>query len=416
MSDLLTVRAAQDRMIDGFQPRPAEIVPLLSAFHRVLASDIFATQDLPPFSNSSMDGYAVKSADLAAAQPNAPVKLRVVAQIPAGSVAEQGISSGETARIMTGAPIPDGADAVVPLEEIQLENIAGVEMVVFSHPTTPGSSIRPRGLDLHAGDPVLAAGSRLRAQDIGLLASLGLATAPVRPQPRIALFSSGDELVQPGNPLGPGQIYDSNAFVLSGLLADEGAEVIHLGTARDDPADVERLLDRALDRQVDAIVTSGGVSVGAFDFVRGAIEKHGDLAFWRVNMRPGKPLAFGSYKSIPLIGLPGNPVSAYVGCAVFILPVVRKLLGLPPLARTLIPVVLAHEVESDGRESYLRVKITDDNGKWVASFPSHQGSGNLFSLVRANALLILPIGVKSLPAGALAFAWKPGAGSGDDSE
>jgi molybdopterin molybdotransferase len=416
MTELLSVREAQERILAAFTPRPSEMVPLVSANHRILAADLPAPQDLPPFANSSMDGYAVRSADLAHSSAEAPVALQVVAEIPAGSISSRAISNGEAARIMTGAPVPSGADAVVPLEEVQLETARGVDSVRFYRPVEPGASIRARGSDLHAGDRVLPAGHRLRPQDIGMIAALGFAEALVFTRPRVALFSSGDELVQPGKPLGPGQIYDSNAFVLSALLEDEGTEVIRLGTARDDPADVERLLDKALDQRVDAIVTSGGVSVGAYDFVRGAIEKHGRLGFWRVNMRPGKPLAFGAYKGIPLIGLPGNPVSAYVGCTVFVLPVVRKLSGLPPLERKLVPVILADAVESDGRESYLRVKVEKNGDNWVARFPTHQGSGNLFSLVQANALLFVPNGVKSLPAGARAFAWIPGAYSDSDME
>jgi molybdopterin molybdotransferase len=413
MPELLTVREAQERILSVFSPRPVEMVPLLSAFHRVLAQDVRATQDLPPFTNSSMDGYAVRSADLTEASPQSPRTLRIVAEIPAGTVSNHVLSAGETARIMTGASVPEGADAVVPLENIQLDATGTVEQAIFSQPSAHGDSIRPRGMDLRAGDIVLTAGRRLQPPDIGLLASLGMAEVSVSSRPRIALFSSGDELIQPGLPLGPGQIYDSNAFVLTGLLADAGAEVVHLGTARDDPGDVERLLDLALAYDVDAIITSGGVSVGAYDFVRGVIQKQGELGFWRVNMRPGKPLAFGSYKGIPLIGLPGNPVSAYVGCAVFVLPVVRKLSALPPLERTLVPVFLAEGLESDGRESYLRVKVESVGEKRIARLPSHQGSGNLISLVRANALLILPIGVKSLPAGSQAFAWVPTAESGD---
>jgi molybdopterin molybdotransferase len=314
---------------------------------------------------------------------------------------------------MTGAPLPAGADAVVPLEEIRIQIVGGRESIAFGHPVAPGSSTRPRGMDLRAGDLVLRSGRRLRAPDVGLLASLGYSTATVHTSPRVALFSSGDELVQPGLPLGPGQIYDSNAFVLYGLLSAEGADVIRLGTARDDPREVETLLDRALDQQVDLIITSGGVSVGAYDFVRGVIEKQGALDFWRVNMRPGKPLAFGTYKGIPLLGLPGNPVSAYVGCAVFGLPVVRKLSGLPPNERRLLHVTMTDAVESDGRESYLRVLVERTENELVARFPTHQGSGNLASLSRSNALLILPIGVKSLPAGSQAVAWVPAMEAGD---
>jgi len=251
----------------------------------------------------------------------------------------------------------------------------------------------------------LEKGRKLLPQDVGILASIGLARIPVFRRPRVALFSSGDELVPPGEPLGPGQIYDSNGFVLAAMLERAGAEILRLPTAPDDPEQIENTLNRAVSEKVDLIVTSAGVSVGAFDFVRQVIEAHGQLDFWRVNMRPGKPLAFGSFSGVPLIGLPGNPVSAFVGCRVFVVPVIDRLSGRERGFSHRRKAVLGEPIESDGRESYLRATVQYPDGKPTAILTGHQGSGNLYSLVQANALLIVPSGVKSLPSGAEVEIW-----------
>jgi molybdopterin molybdotransferase len=252
---------------------------------------------------------------------------------------------------------------------------------------------------------LLLPGRQLQPQDVGLLAAIGRTTVSVYRKPRVALFSSGDELVQPGDPLGAGQIYDSNQFVLAALLESAGAEVLRLGVARDDPQAVYEILHKASGQGIDLIVTSAGVSVGAFDFIRQVIQNHGHLALWRVNMRPGKPLAFGSFEDVLLIGLPGNPVSAYVGCQVFVLPVLHKLAGRPQVTRRRARARLAHSIESDGRESYLRATVKEEHDQLVAALTGHQGSGNLYSLVQANALLIVPSGVKSLPSDSEVELW-----------
>jgi molybdopterin molybdotransferase len=408
LSGLLTVQEAQQRILENFQPRQPEDCIFSHAHGRVLASPISAPQDSPLFTNSSMDGYAVRSIDCLEAAPHRPVLLEIIEDIPAGKIPTRAINQGQASRIMTGAPLPNGADAVIPVEDTATPS--GLEgslpsSITILKKASPGQYVRQRGMDFEIGQPILPAGRRLNPQDIGMVASLGLKRIPVYPRPRIALFSSGDELVLPGAPLGPGQIYDSNQFVLGGLLKEEGADVIQLGTARDNQEEVNLLLSRALDANVDLIVTSAGVSVGAYDYVRRVIETYGNLDFWRVNIRPGKPIAFGTFKGIPLIGLPGNPVSAYVGCMVFVLPVVRKLSGLPPFSHRPVKVILDEFVESDGRESYLRAVVYRKEGVLHAKLSGHQGSGNLFSLVLANALLISPSEVKSLPAGSEADAW-----------
>jgi len=402
LAEFLSVNEALRRMLDQFSPLSAETIPISQSNQRALSKPVLATFDFPPFTNSSMDGYAVRAADLNSATPNAPVLLRVVANIPAGAVPGSQLQSGQAARIMTGAPIPDGADAVVPVENTRLAPAA--DAILIAEQAAPGQYIRPRGSDLKAHDLILPAGRALQPQDIGMLATLGLAEISVHRRPRVCLFSSGDELIMPGQPLAPGQVYDANRFFLDGLMSAVGAEVIHLGTAHDDPQDITRILSGAQSAGADLIVTSAGVSVGAYDFVRQVIEENGHLDFWKVNMRPGKPLAFGSFRGIPLVGLPGNPVSAYVGCTLFVLPILRKLSGLTHQTMKSVRVQLNENIESDGRESYLRARIENQDGKLFASLPHHQGSGNLFSLVLANALLIIPSGVKSLSAGSEAEA------------
>ncbi len=404
--NLLSVQEAQERILQKVQPVGQTKFPLEHAARRVLAEDIRAATALPTFDNSSMDGFAVRSQDTSASR----VTLAVVADIAAGASLTTGgvtrLAAGEAARIMTGAPLPPGADAVIPVEETDFSErgagIAAPKAVTIARAVKAGENVRARGTDIRAGEIVLAKRRRLRAQDIGLLAMLGVADVPIYNLPRVALLSSGDELVPVDAPLTEGKIHDSNSYALAAQIAEAGAEVIRLGVAKDERAAVESLLERAVEMDVDMIVTSAGVSVGAFDFVKEVVESKGSLNFWRVNMRPGKPLAFGEYRGIPFVGLPGNPVSAFVTFEVFARGAVEKLAGLETRPRPRTAVRLGETVESDGRESYLRA-VVDEAG--VARLTGHQGSGNLFSLVQANALLIIPAGVKSRPAGSEVEAW-----------
>jgi molybdopterin molybdotransferase len=408
---LLSVDQARERILSHFQPVTTEILPLAGCSRRVLAQDIVATSDLPPFNNSSMDGFAVRAADVVDATSDGPRSLRVVADIPAGSHPTITLASGEAARIMTGAPVPKGADAVVPVEETNFDNRdAGTpapEEVQIFRSAKSGANVRPRGMDLRAGAVVLTKGRILKPQDLGLLAMLGFANVLAFRKPRIALFSSGDELLPVDAPLEEGKIRDSNSYTLAALMEEAGTEVIRLGVAKDNPDSVKELLEQAVDHHVDLILSSAGVSVGAFDFVKQVIESNGKMDFWRVNMRPGKPLAFGAYKSIPFIGLPGNPVSSFVGFEVFVRPTLQRLRGSSDGVRQTVRVLCQEQIDSDGRESYLRAQIREDaeRGNFVASLTGHQGSGNLHSLVKANALLIIPAGVKCVPAGQEVDAW-----------
>lgn len=399
---LLSVDDARARILTALQPVTSTRLALDGAAGRILAEDIHTESDFPHFDNSSMDGFALRASDSAPGQT-----LRVVADIAAGSASLPTLQAGEAARIMTGAPLPPGADAVIPVEETDFTNreagSKAPETVIIQRAAKAGENVRTRGQDLHKGETVLQAGHRLRPQDLGLLAMLGIANVTVCERPRVAILSSGDELVPVDQPLTPGKIHDSNSYALAAQIESTGAEVLRLGSAKDERAAVQGLLDKAVNESADMIITSAGVSVGAFDFVKEVVESNGKLNFWKVNMRPGKPLAFGEYRGIPFIGLPGNPVSAFVTFEVFARPALEKLAGESPRPRATRSVVLAEAIESDGRESYLRAVV--DPATNLARLAGHQGSGNLFSLVQANALLIIPAGVKSRPAGKPVDAW-----------
>ncbi|MGB8212915.1 MAG: gephyrin-like molybdotransferase Glp [Anaerolineales bacterium] len=407
---MLSVSDARTRILANFEPVEATRLPIARAAGHYLAEDITAQVDLPPFDNTSVDGFALRSSDVAAASLASPHTLKVVADIRAGTWSATPLQPGESARIMTGAPLPPGADAVVMVEDtdfnLRLPGVPAPQTVTVYKSLSPGENLRRRGDDLHAGDKVLATGSCLRAQEIGLLAMLGVAQVPVYRTPKVALLSSGDELVPVEATLTPGKIHDANSYILAVLAESAGVELIHLGVASDSEADVRSRLERAVVEKADVIISSAGVSVGAFDYVRSVVESGGELDFWKVDMRPGKPLAFGKYQAIPFFGLPGNPVSAFVGFEVFVRPALEKLSGQISKPRLTEKARLAEPVESDGRESYLRAIVKQEQGHLTARLTGHQGSGNIFSLVQANALLIVPSGVKSLPASSEVEIWR----------
>lgn len=412
---LLSVDEARARILSHFQSVGTETLSLAECARRVLATDVAAQNDLPSFDNSSMDGFALIASDLGDAAPASPRTLKVVADIPAGTSPDVTIVPGQAARIMTGAPMPKGADAVIPVEETDFQDrspgTAAPKTVTIYKALGAGDYVRAQGTDVQTGQPVLHSGHKLRPQDLGLLAMLGIADVPVYRKPRVALLSSGDELVLVGAPLRPGKIRDSNTYTLSALLEGAEVEVLNLGIAIDRRKSVEELLEKAAAQEVDLILSSAGVSVGAFDFIKDVVEAQGELTFWRVNMRPGKPLAFGMFKGIPFIGLPGNPVSAFVGFEVFVRPALERLSGLETVitqngtGRPRVRVRLAEDISSDGRESYLRANVHEEDGILCAYLAGHQGSGNLLSIVQANALLIIPAGVTALTIGEEVDAW-----------
>jgi molybdopterin molybdotransferase len=409
---LLSVKDALTQILADIQPLDIEQVALDNALMRVLAQPIFAPFDLPPFDNSSMDGFAVYANDIKEASTENPILLRVVADIPAGEATHDAIYAGQAARIMTGAVLPQFADAVIPVEDTDFNGrppgTDAPEYVQVFKAVNAGDYIRPKGQDARAGNIMLEPNRYLKAQELGFLAMLGISHVNIFRRPRIALLSTGDELLEVGAPLEPGKIYDANTFTLMSLIRTYGGDPIMLGISADNEGEVSEKLEVAQRMGVDMILSSAGVSVGAFDFVRSVVERNGHLTFWRVNMRPGKPIAFGAYKNTPFIGLPGNPVSAFVGFEVFVRPAINKMAGLKDPERVTFNVILSEPVESDGRESYLRAIIYEKNGKLMARLTGHQGSGNLRSLVQANALLIVPSEVKFVPIGSRLDAWMIG--------
>ena len=403
MAGQLSVDEALARILADIAPLAAESVRLDDALGRVLAEDIRSDINLPPFANSSMDGFAVRARDVSDARDDAPVALRVSMDIPAGSSVSGALHPGEAARIMTGAPLPAGADAVVPVEDTDAQfdaKDAGAPppSVRVRHSVKSGDYVRPIGEDIADGQDVLKAGTLIRPAEIGLLAALGRASVPVIRAPRVAIVSTGDELVGVDEPLTPGKIRDSNAYTLAALVRAHGGEAIRVPIARDTLEDARLRFRQALDLKPDLVLSSAGVSVGAFDVVRAVLDELGQINFWRVNLRPGKPLAYGRLGDVPFFGLPGNPVSAMVTFDVFVRPVLLKMAQRPDAWPT-VEAVTGEAIPSDGRQTYARVTLTRADGRLIAHTTGTQSSGALSSMVRADGLLIIPAGVTDVPAG-----------------
>jgi molybdopterin molybdotransferase len=368
-----------------------ERAELIRALHRVLAEPIAADRDMPPWPNSSMDGYAVRSADTREAAAGRPVTLRLAGRVAAGAMPARPVAEGEAFRIFTGAPIPDGADAVIPQEDVNAEG----DVVKVARPVARGDCVRPRGEDIRRGDALFAPGRRLRAADIGLLAALGLHQVHVVRRPRIAILSTGDEIADLGQTPGPGQIFNSNTYSLMAQVLEAGGEPVNLGVARDALADIEDRLRGGLSS--DMIVTSAGMSVGEHDFVRGALARLGaEQHLWLVNMRPGKPIAFAtlprsSKGALPVFGLPGNPVSAMVTFELFVRPAILRMAGQPGQSRPVVKAVaLAPIANPGGRRGYLRVSLEPAGAALGARLTGDQGSGILRSMAAADGLAVLP--------------------------
>lgn len=412
----LTVSEALARVLAGVHPLSMEKVPLTAALGRVLARAVQAEENLPPFANSAMDGYAVRGADVVTASQANPVTLAVAGDIAAGQAPEVSLGPGMAARIMTGAPLPEGADAVIPVEDTsepwrEAERPLPDEIAVY-RTVSPGDYVRYPGEDIQVGTEVLPARHILRPQEIGVLASLGMGHVPVYRRPRVGVLSTGDELIAVEEALRPGKIRNSNGYTQTAQVEALGAVAVPLGVARDTVEDVRAKLHTGLEAEVDLFVSSAGVSVGAYDVVKAVLESEGNVGFWRVRMRPGKPLAFGTYQGVPYLGLPGNPVSALVSFERFARPAILKMAGHTAWERPRLTVTLLDSLDSDGRETYARAVVSrGKDGRYVARVTGSQGSHVLTSLVEANALLIMPEGTRELPAGSRAEAmmidWPP---------
>lgn len=387
--DSLAVERARQLILSLVAPAVGcERVFVRQALDRVLASDIIAPLDVPAHDNSAMDGYAVRHADLAETGES---RLKLVGSAFAGHPYAGTLGKGETVRIMTGAVVPDGADAIVIQEVVCIE----ADQIVIPPGQKKGQNLRRAGEDLRAGEVALKAGKLLRPAEIGLLASLGQAEVSVHRRLRVAMFSTGDELVSVGNPLAEGEIYDSNRYSMWGMLTRLGCEVVDMGVIRDDPAALEAALLEAAGH-ADAILSSGGVSVGDADFIRELMRKLGEVAFWKIAMKPGRPMAFGrigtSRDGAWLFGLPGNPVATMVSFYQFVRPALLRMMGLPVEA-TVLPTLRVPCSEplrkGRGRTEFQRGTLFCENGEWRVKATGAQGSGILRSMAEANCFIVL---------------------------
>ena len=380
---MLPVEEARKRILEAFAPLAPETLSLAQAGGRVLAEDLAARRDQPPKNMSAMDGYAVRAGDL----EGAPVSLDVIAEVPAGSAYDETLGPGEAVRIFTGAPLPPGADAIVIQEDAEQEGAR----VTIREAVAKGTYVRPAGLDFRTGEVKLKAGTRLGPRDIGLAAAMNRPWLAVRRKPRVALLATGDEIVMPGDELGPNQIVSSNVLGLAALIQESGGDAVNLGIAPDREDALVGLLEGA--RGCDLLITTGGASVGKHDLVQGALASRGlELDFWKIAMRPGKPLMFGRWADLPVLGLPGNPVSSLVCSYLFVLPILARLLGCPDIAPQERSATLGSPLgQNDRREDYLRARLEVDPEGRLTAYPfTKQDSSMLATLKDADALLIRP--------------------------
>ena len=394
---LLRVEDHLARVLAEIEPLSPLDLMLGEAHGCVLTDDVVARVDVPAFDNSAMDGYAVRLPDVAAATDTTPVTLPVIGDIPAGSVAAYRLQPGATARIMTGAPLPAGAEAVVPVEWTD----AGVASVAIRRAPAEGQYVRRQGEAVTAGQVVLTAGTRLGPAQVGLAAAVGHDRVAVRPRPRVVVLSTGSELVSPGGRVAPGQITDSNSAMLAAAAKECGAIAYNVGAVPDEP----RILLDAIEDQLiraDVIVTSGGVSAGAYDVVKEVLGRTGTVRFDRIAMQPGMPQGFGTLgpDRTPIFTLPGNPVSAYVSFEVFVRPVLRRMLGVRPLNRPTVPAVCEEPFPSpEGKRQYARGRLELRDGGYVVRPVGGAGSHLVGDLAHANALIVVPEAVTAVPRG-----------------
>jgi molybdopterin molybdotransferase len=386
---MISVEEALERILVEITPLSIARVPLPESLGHVLSEDVISQEDIPPFANSAMDGFALLSRD---SKPHngQPPRLRITGGIAAGYVAEHSVEPGTAMRIMTGAPVPPGADTIIQVE-LTRSNGPESEWVEILQEVAPGNNIRPAGEDMHRGQTVLLCGTEIGPWEIGILATLGWSDVPVIRRPRVAILGTGDEVIDVHEPLIPGKIRNSNSYLLEAAVRQAGAEPKRLGVARDTVESLREKFSEAI--QCDLIITSGGVSVGEFDLVKNIMTEQGEIHFWRINMRPGKPVAFGHIGTVPLLGLPGNPVSAAVTFELFGRPVIRKMLGHTNLLHPQADVIVEDGVsERVMRRHYVRAHVEWRDGRLVAHTTGNQGSNIMTSLLNANALLIVPEG------------------------
>jgi molybdopterin molybdotransferase len=383
---MISVDEALSKILSCIHPFGFEKVSLLDALGRVIAEDICAPRDIPPFDNSAMDGYAVKWEDIKDASAGLPVRLEVVEDLPAGSVSSRTLGKGQAIRIMTGAPIPRGVDTVVPVEKTKKEGLSVLILVTVPY----RSNIRWAGEDVRKGDCVIAKGDVLRSGGIGMIASTGRSFVSVYQRPLVAILCTGEELVDVDEDLNGVKIVSSNSYTLAGQVKECGAIPVQLGIARDRKEEIEEKLRQGL--RADVLISSAGMSVGDYDFVKDALRQLGvQMIFWRVAMKPGKPMAFGTLQGKPVFGLPGNPVASMVAFEEFVRPALLKMMGHLRLFRPVVEAILREDIKKEaGRRHFIRSSVVYEKGRFFVTTTGPQGSDRLTSMVKANGLMIVP--------------------------
>ncbi len=407
---MISVEEALDKVLSYVEVLEPERKPILDCLGQVLAEDVYSTMDIPPLDNSAMDGFAVRAEDTLGATESSPRNLAVVGEVAAGSMPTQEVGPGTAVRIMTGAPLPEGADAVVRFEDTdevdRKSSTADLSQIGISCEAKKGLNVRRRGEDIARGNLVLEKGRVLRPQEIGVLASLGLSAALVIRRPIVAILATGDELIGVDQPLPPGKIYDSNTYTIAAEVSRYGGIPRVLGIGHDSVESLDEKIDQALD--ADMLITSGGVSKGDYDIVKDVLAEHGEIGFWTVCMKPGKPIAFGLIektkgrrkRKVPHLGLPGNPVSSMITFEQFARPAILKMIGKKVMTKPTVRAIIEGDItNTDGRRVFARVMVTRRSGQYYASLTGPQGSGILTSMVRANGVAVIPESNKEVKAG-----------------
>ena len=411
----LTVEEALEKILGYVDRLSVEEKPLLDSLGQVLADDAVSEFSIPPRDNTAMDGYAVRWDDISTASPNSPINLKVIEELPAGKIAVKNVTEGVAIRIMTGAPMPDGADTIVPFEDTdELDRKSGpgpggVDEIGIRKAWKIGSNIRRAGEDVVPGAVIIKAGTVLRPSEVGVLASLGKPTVKVYRKPVVSVLATGDELLEVGEALAPGKIYNSNNYSVAGLVLRYGGVPKVLGIARDNMDSLQSKIAEGVD--ADMVITSAGVSKGDYDIVKDVLAQEGEIAFWMVKMKPARPLAFGLLKTrdtsgrmreVPHLGLPGNPVSSMIAFEQFGRPALLKMQGKKDLTKPTVKAVMEDSIiNTDGRRIFARAVVTKRNGQYYARTTGPQGSGILTSMSLANGLAIVPEDVESVGAGDL---------------
>ena len=383
---MISVEEALNRILAQIPVLCLEKVDIIGSLGRIIGEDILAPRDIPPLDNSAMDGYAVRAADIKGASRENPISLNVIEELPAGVLPQRSVTRGEAVRIMTGAPIPKGADTVVMVEDTEK---AGKGVRVF-HELPSGENIRRAGEDAKKGNRVISKGSLIRPAEVGMLASAGRAFVSVHQRPVVAILCTGEELVDVDEAIADHRIVSSNSYTLSAQVIECGAIPLQLGIAKDDPAEINQRLRQGL--RADVILSSAGVSVGDYDLVKDVLKEIGfQMEFWRVAMKPGKPLTFGTIGGKPTFGLPGNRVSSMISFEQFVRPSLLKMIGHKNLFRPVVEAILREDIrKKPGRRHFMRARISLEGDRYVVTTTGPQGSGILSSMVEANSLVIVP--------------------------